>query len=42
MNATHLTEDLIGHCKGQIDGKYNVYSTIGRGQFAKYVWGLEG
>ena len=26
----------MGRCKGQIDGKYNIYMTIGRGQFAKY------
>ena len=42
MNAAHLTEELVGRCKGQLDGKYNVYSTIGRGQFAKYALCAEG
>ena len=35
MDASRLAEELVGRCKGQIDGKYNVYSTIGCGQFAK-------
>jgi hypothetical protein len=35
MDPGRMGEELMGRCKGQIDGKYSVYMTIGRGQFAK-------
>ncbi len=37
MEFCAATTETLGKPKGLLDGKYEVYHTVGRGQFAKYL-----
>eukprot|EP00830_Metopus_es_P009140 TRINITY_DN18848_c0_g1_i2.p1 TRINITY_DN18848_c0_g1~~TRINITY_DN18848_c0_g1_i2.p1 ORF type:complete len:421 (+),score=57.94 TRINITY_DN18848_c0_g1_i2:49-1311(+) len=39
MEFNPLDEESLGHCRGILDGKYKIFATVGRGQFAKVKLG---
>ena len=36
MDPCPIGEEILGKYKGVLDNKYNIYQTIGKGQYAKY------